>query len=72
MFSANTNNHYQLHLAHQKELEVAAQNYRLSSAILEENGTALRKRVGRTLISLGEKLSQQPEKEVQLAFSARR
>ena len=72
MFSANTNNHYQLHLARQKELEVAAQNYRLSSAISDEKSTALRKRVGTTLISLGQKLAQESEKDIRLAFSAQR
>ena len=66
-----TNNHYQLHLARQRELESEAQDYRLSSAVSKENGNALRKRVGTMLISLGQKLAQEAGKESQLAFSTR-
>ena len=66
-----TNNHYQLHLARQRELESEAQDYRLSSAISEENANVFRKRVGTMLISLGQKLAQESGKESQLAFSTR-
>jgi len=65
-----TNNHYQLHLTRQRELESEAQDYRLSSAVSKENGNALRKRIGATLISLGQKLAQESERDIRLIFSA--
>ena len=70
MFKAN--NHYQLHTARQTELEAEAQDYRISSALTEGNSDALRKQIGATLISFGEKLAQESKKEAQLTFSAQR
>ena len=66
-----TNNHYQLHLARQRELESEAQDYRLSSLSSEESAKVLRKHIGATLISLGQKLAQESGKESQLVFSTR-
>ena len=66
------NNHYQLHTARQNELEAMAAEYRLRSSAKKAEHNALRKRVGTTLISLGEKIAQQPKQEAKLAFSARR
>ena len=66
------NNHYQLHVARQRELEAEAEEYRLRSSAKKASRNALRKRVGIKLISLGEKIAQQPKKEAKLAFSARR
>ena len=72
MFSENKNNHYQLHLARKKELESVAQMQRLSSAVAKENGIALRKRIGTTLISLGKKLAQESEQDTRMTFAAQR
>ena len=69
---SHQHNHHELHLARQRELEAEAQNYRLASAILEENASALRKRVGAMLISLGQKLAQESEQDILLTFSAQR
>ena len=66
------NDHYQLHTARQKELEAVAQNYRNSSELAKGSSDALRKRIGVTLISFGEKLAQDPKQEAKLAFSAQR
>ena len=65
------NNHYQLHNARQAELEATAAEYRLRSSVQKAGPNALRKRVGTKLISLGEKIAQQPKQETKLAFSAR-
>ncbi|MCP4139836.1 MAG: hypothetical protein GY755_06015 [Chloroflexi bacterium] len=65
------NNHYQLHTARQNELEATAEEYRLRSSVKKAGRNALRKRVGTKLISLGEKIAQQPKQEAKLAFSAR-
>ena len=70
MFPENRNNHYQLHLARQRELELNARMHRLSSAVAKENENTLRKRIGTTLILLGKKLSQEPEKDIQMPFVA--
>ncbi len=67
-----TNNHYQLHLARQRELESEAQGYRLSSLSSEEKAKGFRKHVGATLISLGQKLAQESDQDMRLAFSAQR
>ena len=68
MFSTNT--HYQLHAARQSELEADAQRYRIASKVAKENGDILRKRIGAALITLGQKLVQESEQDIQLAFSA--
>ena len=70
MFSENKNNHYQLHLARQKELEFNARMHRLSSVVATEKGITLRKRIGTTLILLGKKLSQEPEQDARMTFAA--
>ena len=56
------NNHYQLHAARQAELEAIAEDYRLLSVVEKANRDALRKRTGLKLISLGQKLTQQTDK----------
>ena len=72
MFPTNMTTHYDLHLVRQRELEAVAENYRLSTMIQRDNKLiAARKRVGLMLISLGQKLAQQPGKDIQLAFSAK-
>ena len=68
----NTNNHYQLHTARQAELEAEAEEYRLRSSVKKADRNAFRKHVGAKLISLGERIAQQPKQEANLAFSARR
>ena len=65
-------NYYHLYLDRQRELKAEAQNYRLSSMISEENDKALRKRIGAILISFGQKLAQESERDIRLAFSAQR
>ena len=70
MFPENRDNHYQLHLARQRELELNARMHRLSSAVTKKNGNALRKRIGMMLISLGRKLSQEAEQDIQMAFAS--
>lgn len=65
-----TNNHYQLHMARQSELEAEARNQHISSMLMDKkNGDVFRKRIGEALISFGEKLAQEPKREAQLAFS---
>ena len=68
MFSTNT--HYQMHTARQMELEADAKKYRVASKVAGESRDALRKRIGVTLITLGQKLAQETEKDIRLAFSA--
>ncbi len=70
MFSANVSEHYQHHLARQAEFEAIAQNYRLVAS-MPKKGSSFRKNLGAMLIALGEKLAQQPEQDIQLAFSLR-
>ncbi len=70
MFSTNAIDHYQYYLTRQAELEAIAQNDRII-AMLPRKGSRLRKNFGSMLIALGEKLAQQPEKDIQLAFSLR-
>ncbi len=71
------NNHYQLQLHHQNELEASARNGRIISIISretfmvsKESREPLRKRIGTMLISFGQKLAQEPKKKANLAFSA--
>jgi len=66
------NNHYENHLARQRDLEAAAQEYRLSAMVGKMKKVNLvRRYLGAILISLGQKLAQQPEQDAQLVFSIR-
>ena len=73
MFPTNMTNHLALHNARQRELEAAAQGYRLAASVKQEKAVigATRKHVGTMLISLGQKLAQQSGQDVQLVFSAK-
>ena len=72
MNTTELSNHYELHLARQRELEAAAQDYRLSAMVgkKKKNSTA-RKYVGGKLISLGQKLAQGHIQDAQLSFSTK-
>ncbi len=66
-----TNNHYELHIARQAELEKNAKNNSLLVSLQKNDGvSALRKRVGSSLISVGQRLAEQPERELQVVFSS--
>ena len=66
-----TNNHYQLHTARQSVLEKNAEKIRLIASLQKDDGaSALRKRVGVSLIAVGQRLAEQPERELQLTFSS--
>lgn len=72
MFPSDINNHQVLHEARQCELEAAAQHNRQVKA-LTQNGdvSRLRQRIGSMLIELGQKVAQEPKRDVRLVFSAR-
>ncbi|MBT3322785.1 MAG: hypothetical protein HN392_10930 [Anaerolineae bacterium] len=66
-----TNNHYELHISRHNDLEEIAGKRRLIASLQKNNGAlTLRKRVGRSLIGLGQKLVEQPERELQVQFSS--
>lgn len=70
MYPANMNNHYKYHLARQRDLEAAAQEYRISTMVgKKKKNNVVRKYIGALLIKLGQKLAQQPGQDAQLAYS---
>jgi len=72
MHPTDMNNHYEFYLARQRDLEAVAQEYRLSTLVEKKKKKfVVRKYIGEILISLGQKLAQQPRQDAQLAFSSK-
>jgi len=72
MYPTDMKNHYEYHLARQRDLEAAAQEYHLSTMLGKKNKNFIvRKYIGKLLISLGQKLAQQPRQDAQLVFSTK-
>lgn len=70
MFPVDINTHQALIAARQRELEVEAANYRLVQS-LAGDVPPLRQRIGSLLITLGQKLAQEPKNDARLVLSAR-
>lgn len=70
MFASSPHYHEALHNARQQELEAQAQSYRLAASVSPKKtwSPALRQGIGQQLISLGEKLAQPVEQNIQPAL----
>ena len=72
MFPTSINTHQVLHDARQRELEAAAQKYRLVKALAQIGDVSpLRQQIGSMLIELGRKVSREPKQDVRLVLWAR-